>query len=315
MPSPSQHSLFIKQKSSQLGFDFCGIAKAEFLEEEAPRLEQWLNQGLHGKMGYLANHFEKRLDPTLLVPGARSVVSLGFSYSPTEVLPEENNFKLARYAYGQDYHHVIKAKLRALLEAIQSEIGHVEGRAFVDSAPVMERQWAQKAGNGWIGKNSLLLSRNLGSFFFLAELIIDLELEADGPIGDFCGTCTRCMDACPTDAIPQPYMVDGSRCISYLTIELKEEIPSEFEGKMADWVFGCDICQEVCPWNRFSKPHTEPAFLPHEDLKGFSQNDWEEMTKETFQKVFKKSAVKRTKYEGLKRNIAFAMQAKDTQAD
>lgn len=303
MATPADHSAFIKRTSKSLGFDFCGIAKAEFLEDEAQRLEQWLKQGMHGQMGYLANHFDKRLDPTLLVPGAKSVVSLGFSYYPKEELPKDNNFHLAKYAYGQDYHHVLKSKLRQLMEAMQAEIGVVEGRAFVDSAPVMERQWAQRAGNGWIGKNSLLLNRQLGSFFFLAELIIDLELVPDGPTADYCGTCTRCMDACPTDAIPQPYVVDGSRCISFLTIELKDEIPEEFSGKMADWVFGCDICQDVCPWNRFAKPHQEPAFDPHEGLKGFSKKDWEEITRETFQEVFRKSAVKRTKYEGLLRNI------------
>ena len=303
---PHQRALLIKETAAALGFDFCGIAKAEFLEKEAARLETWLRQGMHGQMGYMANHFDKRLDPTLLVPGAKSVVSLGFSYFPNETLPTENNYHLAKYAYGQDYHHVLKGKLRELLSQLEAEIGAIEGRAFVDSAPVLERPWAQRAGNGWIGKNSLLLNRQRGSFFFLAELIIDLELEPDGPTPDYCGTCTRCMDACPTDAIPKPYVVDGSRCISYLTIELKESIPQEFAGQMEDWVFGCDICQDVCPWNRFAKPHREPTFLPHPELKEFTKQDWEEITRETFQKVFQKSAVKRTKFEGLVRNVAMA---------
>ncbi|MEL6537965.1 MAG: tRNA epoxyqueuosine(34) reductase QueG [Bacteroidota bacterium] len=306
----ANHSILIKQTARSLGFDFCGIAKAEYLEEEAPKLEAWLQKGMQGQMAYMANHFDKRLDPTLLVPGAKSIVSLGYNYFPNPSIPKDNTYHIARYAYGQDYHHVIKAKLRQLVELLTEQIGQIEGRAFVDSAPVMERQWAQKAGNGWIGKNSLLLNRQAGSYFFLAELIIDLELEPDGPIKDYCGTCTRCIDACPTDAIPMPYVVDGSRCISYLTIELKEAIPEEFADKMEDWVFGCDICQEVCPWNRFAKPHAEPAFEPHPELGELTYKDWEEITRETFQKIFKKSAVKRTKYEGLVRNISMAAKGK-----
>lgn len=306
--SPDQkNAQLIKSTAAQLGFDFCGIAKAEFLEAEAPRLEEWLNRNYQGKMAYLANHFDKRLDPTKLVPGAKTVVSLVYNYYPEKKLPENpDDIKLAKYAYGEDYHVVIKEKLKTLLEILREKIGEIEGRAFVDSAPVMERQWAQKAGLGWIGKNSLLLNREMGSFFFLAELIIDLEVEPDAPLAkDYCGTCTACIDACPTDAIVQPGVVDGSRCISYLTIELKDAIPDEFLGKMENWAFGCDICQDVCPWNRFSRPHQEPAFGPHPELQGFSKKDWIEMTEETFQKVFKKSAVKRTKFAGLKRNLQF----------
>lgn len=299
-----KNTTFIKSLSSELGFSFCGISKAEFLEEEAPKLEEWLNRGYQGKMGYLENHFDKRLDPTKLVPGAKSVVSLIYNYYPKKDQAKDNQFKIAKYAYGQDYHFVIKDKLKTFMERIHEEIGEVEGRVFVDSAPVHERAWAAKGGLGWVGKNSILLNREMGSFFFIAELIIDLELEPDGPMKDYCGTCTACQDACPTDAIPEPYVVDGSRCISYLTIELKDQIPNDFKGQMENWVFGCDICQDVCPWNRFSNPHEEPAFQP-QGWEDFSNKDWQEMTREVFQKVFKKSAAKRTKFEGLKRNIDF----------
>ncbi|CAD5291284.1 MULTISPECIES: tRNA epoxyqueuosine(34) reductase QueG [unclassified Imperialibacter] len=301
----SKNTQIIKAIASELGFSFCGIAKAEFLAEEAPKLEEWLNRGYQGKMSYLENHFDMRLDPTKLVPGARSVVSLVYNYYPKAKHESENNFKIAKYAYGQDYHLVVKEKLKEFFSSIQKQIGAVEGRVFVDSAPVHERAWAAKSGLGWVGKNSLLLNKQMGSFFFLAELIIDLELEADGPMKDYCGTCTACQDACPTKAIPEPYVVDGSRCISYLTIELKESIPDEFSGKMENWAFGCDICQDVCPWNRFSKPHREAAFSP-QGWEGFSKSEWEEMTEETFGRVFKKSAVKRAKFAGLKRNIQFA---------
>ncbi|MEQ8470710.1 MAG: tRNA epoxyqueuosine(34) reductase QueG [Marinoscillum sp.] len=301
--SISSNTRLVKSLASELGFSFCGISKAGFLEEEAPKLEVWLKRGYQGKMGYLENHFDKRLDPTKLVPGAKSVVSLVYNYYPSEDQADAP-YKIAKYAYGQDYHFVVKDKLKEFLNRLQESIGQVEGRAFVDSAPVHERAWAAKSGLGWIGKNSLLLNRQMGSFFFLAELIIDLELDPDGPMKDYCGTCTACQDACPTDAIPEPYVVDGSRCISYLTIELKDEIPTEFQDKMEGWAFGCDICQDVCPWNRFSKPHAEPAFQP-QGWEGFSKQDWVEMTQEVFSKVFKKSAVKRTKYSGLKRNIDF----------
>lgn len=297
----------IKSTAKRLGFDFCGIAKAGFLEEEAPRLEDWLNRNYNGQMGYLANHFDKRLDPTKLVEGAKTVVSLVYNYYPKDKLPRGNSeIKLAKYAYGEDYHFVIRDKLNEFLEILRDEIGEIDGRGFVDSAPVMERQWAQKAGLGWLGKNSLLLNREMGSFFFLAELIIDLEVTPDTPLAkDYCGTCTACIDACPTDAIVDNGMIDGSRCISYLTIELKDAIPSEFKGQMENWAFGCDICQDVCPWNRFSKPHQEPKFQPHPELAEFSNQDWQEITEETFRKVFKKSAVKRTKLAGLKRNVDF----------
>jgi epoxyqueuosine reductase len=296
---------FIKDLATKLGFSFCGISKAEFLAEEAPKLETWLKRNYQGKMSYLENHFDKRLDPTLLVPGARSVISLVYNYYPKKDLGTPENLKIAKYAYGEDYHFVVKDLLSKFLTEIQQHIGDVQGRAFVDSAPVMERAWAKKSGLGWIGKNSLLLNRSMGSFFFLAEVIVDLELNYDSPIKDYCGTCTACMDACPTEAIPQPYVVDGSKCISYFTIELKEEIPTEVKGKFENWIFGCDICQDVCPWNRFSTPHNEPRFSPHPELNQMTTSDWQEITDDVFQKIFKKSAVKRTKLEGLKRNIKF----------
>lgn len=302
-----RYAHIIKRQAKALGFDYCGIAKAEFLEAEAPRLEAWLNKNYHGQMAYMANHFDKRLDPRLLVEGAKAVVSLVYNYYPEERLPDgPDDLKIAKYAYGQDYHQVIKDKLTEFLENLRLEIGEINGRAFVDSAPVMERQWAQKAGIGWLGKNSLLLTRKMGSFFFLAELIIDLEVEPDPPlIKDYCGTCTKCIDACPTDAIVADGVIDASRCISYFTIELKESIPEEFKGKFSNWIFGCDICQDVCPWNRFSRPHNEPKFSPSEELLKMEKKDWLEITKETFGKVFPKSAVKRTKLTGLKRNIDF----------
>lgn len=295
---------FVKATARRLGFSFCGISRAEFLDEEAPKLEEWLNRGYQGKMGYLENFFDKRLDPTLLVPGAKSVVSLLYNYFPKQEL-DGSTYKIARYAYGEDYHTVVREKLNTFMDELRSAIGDVNGRAFVDSAPVMERAWAKRSGLGWIGKNSLLLNREAGSYFFLAELIIDLELNYDGPIKDYCGTCTACMDACPTDAIPEPYVVDGSKCISYFTIELKEEIPSDVHGKFDNWIFGCDICQEVCPWNRFAKPHEEPRFDPPKELRSMTTNDWREITEERFRYVFRNSPLKRTKYQGIKRNLRF----------
>lgn len=275
------------------------------MDEEARRLEQWLNQGFHGEMQYMENHFEKRIDPTKLVPGAKSVIVLMHNYFQQEKQKKDAP-KIARYAYGEDYHFVLKRKLKDLIYFIEENIGEINGRCFVDSAPVMERDWAKHAGIGWTGKNTLLINPKAGSYFFLSELIIDLELVADSPIKDYCGTCTRCIDACPTEAIsPTGYLLDGSKCISYLTIELKNNIPESFRGKMENWLFGCDICQEVCPWNRFSKPHNEPAFEPHPDLLKMDKQEWEEITEEVFQKLFKKSAVKRTKFTGLKRNIDF----------
>ena len=295
----------IKQEASALGFNHCGISKAGFLEEEAPRLEKWLTQNMHGEMAYMANHFDKRLDPTKLVEGAKSVISLIYNYYPEQDLANEDSYKIAKYAYGQDYHFVIKDKLKTLINSISEEIGEINGRVFVDSAPVHERAWAAKSGLGWVGKNSLLLNQKMGSFFFIAEVILDLELDYDAPVSDHCGTCTKCIDACPTDAIPTPYVVDGSKCISYFTIELKNEISTDYKGKFEDWIFGCDICQDVCPWNRFSKSHQEPAFTPHSDLSDLKKRDWEEITEDVFRKVFKKSALKRTKFSGLNRNIQF----------
>tara|TARA_R110002049_G_scaffold105538_6_gene252396 strand:+ start:751 stop:1674 length:924 start_codon:yes stop_codon:yes gene_type:complete len=300
----SKYSTIIKAEAKRLGFLSCGISKAEFLEAEAPRLETWLNKNMNGEMRYMENHFDKRLDPTLLVEGSKSVVSLLLNYYPSETQTDDS-YKLSKYAYGNDYHHVIKHKLKSLLYFIQDEIGEVGGRAFVDSAPVLDKAWAAKSGLGWIGKHSNLLTQQVGSFYFIAELIIDLELEYDYATTDHCGTCTKCIDACPTEAITEPYVVDGSKCISYFTIELKENIPTEFKGKFNDWMFGCDICQDVCPWNRFSKPHNEPLFNPHPELLDMTKKDWEEITEDTFKKVFQKSAVKRTKYSGLERNIEF----------
>ena len=282
----------------------CGISKAGFLEQEAPRLENWLNKNQHGQMSYMENNFDKRLNPTLLVDGAKSVVSLLLNYYPSEIQNQES-YKISKYAYGQDYHSVIKEKLKELLFSIQENIGDVYGRAFVDSAPILDKAWAAKSGLGWIGKNSNLLTQQVGSFYFIAELIIDLELEYDYATTDHCGTCTACIDACPTEAIVAPYIVDGSKCISYFTIELKENIPSEMKGKLDDWAFGCDICQDVCPWNKFSKPHNEPLFNPNPELLSMSKKDWEEITEETFKVVFKNSPLKRTKFEGIKKNIEF----------
>jgi epoxyqueuosine reductase len=296
----------ITQKAKELGFFHIGFSKAEFLEEEAPRLEQWLSKNYQGEMSYMANHFDKRLDPRLLVDDAKTVISLLFNYYTDQKQVDPEAPKISQYAYGEDYHYVMKDKLKELIAFIKAEIGEVNGRGFVDSAPVMDKAWAKKAGLGWIGKNANLITREQGSFFFIADLIIDVELEADGPITDFCGTCTRCIDACPTDAIVQPYVVDGSKCISYLTIELKDELlPKEFAGKMDNWMFGCDICQDVCPWNRFSVLHNEERFQPSASLLDLSKDDWQNLQEEGFQVLFQRSAVKRTKFQGLKRNITF----------
>ncbi len=282
----------------------CGISKAGFLETEAPRLENWLKNNQHGKMSYMENHFDKRLDPTKLVDDAKSVVSLLLNYYPDKEQITDS-FKISKYAYGQDYHFVIKEKLKELLTTIQTYIGAVSGRAFVDSAPVLDKAWAAKSGLGWIGKNGNLITQKVGSFYFIAELIIDLELDYDHPTTNHCGSCTACLDACPTAAIIAPYIVDGSKCISYFTIELKDNIPQEMKGKFNDWAFGCDICQDVCPWNRFSKPHNEPLFNPNPEILSMSKKDWTEITEETFNSVFKNSPLKRTKFEGMKRNIDF----------
>jgi epoxyqueuosine reductase len=302
--NPTKNTAIVKHLAKQTGFDYCGISKAEFLMEEAPRVENWLKNKHHGKMDYMARNFEKRLDPSRLVEGAKSVISVLFNYYPDKILPNKDNFKIAKYSYGEDYHFVIKRKLKDLITRIKNELGDFCGRAFVDSAPVLERQLAAKSGLGWIGKNTMLIHKAHGSFFFIAELITDLELIPDQPLRDYCGTCTRCIDACPTGALI-PYQMDAAKCISYLTIVLKDQIPSEFKGKMDDWIFGCDICQDVCPWNRFSKSHTNQALIPMEDLFRFRKEKWMELTEETFNKLFKISALKRTGFKGLKRNIHF----------
>lgn len=299
-------SQFLRKQAEELGFIAVGIAKAEFMDPEARRLEDWLNNDYHGKMAYMERHFDKRVDPTKLVPGAKSVVSLAYNYYNPRLQDDPQAPKISMYAYGEDYHKVVKDKLFELVDRMRSVIGPIEGRCFVDSAPVLERDWAKRSGVGWIGKHTLLLSKKRGSYFFLAELIIDLELENDDPVTDHCGQCTRCIDACPTEAISQNgYVLDASKCISYLTIELKEEIPPEFKNQMGGWMFGCDICQDVCPWNRFSTRHSEPAFEPSDQLMNMKQEEWMEITEDVFKDLFKKSAVQRTQYAGLKRNIAF----------
>ena len=299
-----KHTQIIKQEAKRLGFDFCGISKAEFLEEEAPRLEKWLNEKKHGKMEYMENHFDKRLNPSLLVDGAKSVVSLLYNYYP-EQKQNPDSPKISKYAYGFDYHDVIKDKLKEFLVTLKEKIGDINGRAFVDSAPVLDKAWAKKSGLGWVGKNANLINKKQGSFFFIAELIIDVDLDYDGPIKDYCGTCTKCIDACPTAAIVEPYVVDGSKCISYFTIELKDAIPTEFKNKMDNWIFGCDVCQDVCPWNSFSELNNEPKFKNTTGFLNFNTADWDNLNEDVFSSVFKGSAVKRTKYIGLKRNIEF----------
>ena len=300
-----KNTQLIKEEAHRLGFSFVGFSKADFLEEEAPRLEKWLKEKQHGEMSYMENNFDKRLDPRLLVEGSKSVISLLYNYYSDQIQSDPTAPKISTYAYGEDYHFVVKHKLKSLLYFIEEKIGKVNARVFTDSAPVLEKAWAQKAGLGWIGKNANLINKNQGSYFFIAEIILDLDLKYDSPIQDYCGTCTKCIDACPTGAIIQPYIVDGSKCISYFTIELKEAIPQEVKGKMDNWMFGCDICQQVCPWNSFSIQHNEPAFNPHPDLLSMTKGDWEDLQEDTFKEFFRKSAVKRTKFEGLKRNINF----------
>lgn len=309
MNLPERHTQLIKQKAKQFGFQSCGISKATFLEEEAKPLELWLKKGYHGKMSYMENYFDKRLDPRLLVEGSRSVISLSYNYYPEEELPSLDNFKISKYAYGKDYHEVIKEILRDMVAELQEEIGAFGFRVFVDSAPVLERAWAKRSGIGWVGKNANLITKKHGSFFFLAEIICDLDLVEDSPTTDHCGQCTRCIEACPTDAIVSNKIVDGSKCISYATIELKDELPSTFKDHMEDWMFGCDICQDVCPWNRFSKPHQQPLFAPNHFLKTYKKQDWQELTQELFSEIFRKSPVKRTKFSGLTRNINFISEA------
>ena len=301
----TQHSQLIKDHAKRLGFLSCGISNAGFLEEEAPRLEQWLRQGHHGSMSYMERNFDKRLDPTILVPDAKSVVSLLYNYFPKESQTDTSAPKISKYAYGKDYHVVIKDKLHELMQVLQEEIGEIHGRVFVDSAPVLDKAWAAKGGLGWIGKHTNLISKQAGSFYFIAELIIDLALEQDAPVTDHCGTCTACIDACPTQAIVAPYQVDGSKCISYFTIELKEAIPQEVKGQFDNWAFGCDVCQDVCPWNRFSTPHQESQFEPSPELLQMSKGDWHEITEAVFDRLFAESAVQRTQFSGLKRNLDF----------
>ena len=296
---------FLKRKANNLGFLSCGISKAVFLEEEATKLENWLNDGKHGKMKYMENHFDMRLDPRKLVPDAKSVISLSYNYFNENLQKDKDAPKISKYAYGNDYHKVIKEKLKILFRELQKEFGDINGRVFIDSAPIMEKAWAAKSGLGWIGKNTNLISQKVGSFYFLAEIIVDLEFEYDTPVTDHCGSCTACIDSCPTGALVKPYEIDASKCISYLTIELKDQIPSEFNGKMDNWAFGCDVCQDVCPWNRFSRKHNEPLFNPNQEMMKMGKKEWEELTEETFEVIFKNSAVKRTKYKGLKRNISF----------
>jgi epoxyqueuosine reductase len=304
MSNPIKYSQIIKAEAARLGFAYCGIARAERLEEDAVRLEQWLSSGMHGDMQYMENNFDLRVDPRKIVDGAQSVITLLMNYFPTA--QQTPGFpKIAKYAYGNDYHEVIRSRLNELLHTLHQEIGEVQGRGFVDSAPVLERSWAVKSGLGWIGKNGNLINRKAGSFLFLATLIVDLPLAYDDPFaGDYCGTCTKCIDSCPTSAILPGKVVDGSRCISYLTIELKKALmPENFEGKMDSWIFGCDICQDVCPWNRFSSPSEDPALTPLAEVLNFDLSDWEALSEENFKKVFKNSAIRRTKYAGLRRNL------------
>lgn len=304
------HTSLVKQYASTLGFDFCGIARAERLDDDARRLEAWLKNGFQGSMGYMENHFDLRVDPTKLLPGAKSVITLMLNYYPAAQQPEDAP-KIARYAYGRDYHEVIREKLNQFLGILRKCIGEINGRGFVDSAPVLERTWAQKSGLGWVGKNGNLINRNIGSYFFIATLITDLPLEYDDPYAkDYCGSCKRCIDACPTDAILPDKVIDGSKCISYFTIELKEAlIPEEMQGKFSDWAFGCDICQEVCPWNRFAQPHCEPQLKPIPEILEFGWGDWQTLTEEKFRKIFRHSPLSRPKFIGLQRNLRFLRSA------
>ena len=302
---PQKYSALIKAKAQKFGFQNCGISKAGFLEEDARPLENWLQNHYHGQMQYMENYFDKRLDPTLLVEGSKSIISLSYNYFPAEKISDFDTFKISKYAYGQDYHEIIKEILEEMVAELKEEIGDFHCRVFTDSAPVLERSWARKSGIGWVGKNANLITKQSGSFYFLAEIICDLDLSEDEPTTDHCGTCRKCIDACPTDAIVSEKIIDGSKCISYATIELKNEIPESFSNKMEDWMFGCDICQDVCPWNRFSVPHQQEKFKPNHLLKSYTKKDWQELSQELFSEIFRKSPVKRTKFAGLKRNISF----------
>jgi epoxyqueuosine reductase len=309
MDNVAQHTKFIKDLAASLGFDQCGIARSQLLHDDARRLESWLTKGMQGSMHYMENHFDMRIDPGKLVPGAKSVITLLMNYLPAQQ-QQANTPKIAKYAYGNDYHLVIREKLKEFLQLIKLKIGDIQGRGFVDSAPVLEKSWAQRSGLGWVGKNGNLITKGNGSFFFIATLITDLELQYDAAFtNDYCGTCTRCIDACPTDAILDDKVIDGSKCISYFTIELKDAlIPSGMKGKFDNWIFGCDVCQDICPWNRFAEPTNEKGFTPVMEILNFTENDWEELTEESFKSIFKNSPLKRTKFEGLKRNLHFIQQ-------
>tara|TARA_Y100001970_G_scaffold233688_1_gene291454 strand:- start:993 stop:1925 length:933 start_codon:yes stop_codon:yes gene_type:complete len=299
---------FIKNKAIELGFISCGISKSGFLEDEVYRFEYWLKNNYHGKMSYMERNFDKRMDTTKLVEGSKSVISLLYNYYPENKIDDKNNFKISKYAYGKDYHFIIKDKLKTLLNDMREEIGDIHGRVFVDSAPILERAWAKKSGLGWVGKNTNLINKKTGSFFFIAEIIVDLELNYDNEVKDYCGSCTACLDSCPTNALYEPYKIDASKCISYFTIELKEQFPDDLKKDFNDWIFGCDICQDVCPWNKLSKSSDEPLLKPKEEIKQYTKKDWIELTDEVFNVVFKESPLKRTKYQGLKRNIKYASQ-------
>ena len=300
-----KYSDFIKNKSIELGFISCGISKSGFLENEIGRFESWLKDNYHGQMSYMERNFDKRMDTTKLVAGSKSVISLLFNYYPSKEI-NNDSFKISKYAYGKDYHFIIKDKLKSLLSSMRNEIGEIDGRVFVDSAPIMEKAWAKKSGLGWVGKNTNLISKKTGSFFFIAEIIVDLELEYDGEVTDHCGSCTACLDACPTDALYEPYKIDASKCISYFTIELKDQFPNDLKKDFNDWIFGCDICQDVCPWNKFSIPNKEPLLNPKNEINQYSKKDWLELTDEVFKVVFKETPLERTKFKGLKRNIQYA---------
>lgn len=306
-----QHTQFVKSLAKKLGFDYCGIAKAVKLDEDARRLEKWLQQGMQGKMQYMENHFDLRVDPRKLVPGAKSVITVLKNYYPSEK-QEQDTPLIAKYAWGKDYHEVIRAQLKLFLSELRAEVGEINGRGFVDSAPVLERSWAVQSGLGWVGKNGNLIHKQSGSFFFIATLIVDLALETDDPYTkDFCGTCTKCIDACPTEAILPNKQINGSKCISYYTIELKDALlPSELKDPINNWMFGCDICQDICPWNRFSTPHQEPSFEPISAILNLTTSQWEELSEESFKAIFKESPLKRTKFSGIKRNLRL-INAKD----
>ena len=306
MKLQSYHTDFIKNKAIDLGFISCGISKSGFLSDEVNRFEKWLKNNYHGKMSYMERNFDKRMDTTKLVEGSKSVISLLYNYYPSTKINNDNNFKISKYAYGKDYHFIIKKKLKTLLSEMRNEIGHIDGRVFVDSAPILERAWAKKSGLGWIGKNTNLISKKTGSFFFIAEIIVDIELDYDNEIKDHCGSCTACLDSCPTDALYEPYKIDASKCISYFTIELRDKFPDNLNEDFKNWIFGCDICQDVCPWNSFSKSNNDPLLKPSHELINFTKKDWIELTDEVFKVVFKESPIKRTKYQGLKRNIQYA---------